>query len=172
MVFCCGSAAVMCGEPPAHRMDPKKTRREAPPRGNIFEVRAAGKAKPFRTSVRRSRHRFGIPCGKATVTAAYEELNFSGIYSTSSPGFLVDFAAGVGFCCGDAGDLPAGVGDAFGSPVFDVGGVVAVFAFAAGVFGVGAGFAAVFVFAGTGTRITPLSFGMNWLGLFGSMVIT
>ena len=38
-------------------------------------------------------------------------------------------------------------------------------------FGVGDGFTAADVFAGTGTRMTPLSGGMNWLlGLFGSIV--
>ena len=74
----------------------------------------------------------------------------------------------MGFCCGAAGVFSAGVGEAFGSPDFAGGGAAAVFALAAGDFGVG--LAEVFVFAGTGTRITPLSGGMNWLGLFGSIV--
>ena len=50
-------------------------------------------------------------------------------------------------------------------------GVVWGAVFAAGVFGVGEGFGVVAVFAGTGTSMTPLSGGMNWLlGLFGSIV--
>lgn len=56
-------------------------------------------------------------------------------------------------------------GEGFGS------GVPETFAFAAlPARGVGVGFAVVLVFAGTGTKITWPSGGMNWLGLFGSIV--
>ena len=72
-------------------------------------------------------------------------------------------------------DFAAGVGVAFGGAVFaaagDVCGTAPVLAFAGGCFGVGEGFA-VFEFAGTGTRITPLSFGMNGLPVAGSIVTT
>ena len=42
--------------------------------------------------------------------------------------------------------------------------------FADGVFGVGVGFTDVFESFGIGTRIIPLSCGMNWLPPFGSIV--
>jgi hypothetical protein len=84
---------------------------------------------------------------------------FAGCFAGDPAGLA---AAGVG------DDFTAGVGDVFGTALFAAGGV-ATFAFAAGVLGVGVGLA---VFAGTGTRITPPSDGMNWLGLFGSIVIT
>ena len=55
--------------------------------------------------------------------------------------------------------IVAGVGDGWG-------------VFADGFFGVGVGLADVFAFAGTGTRITPPSGGINWLPPFGSIVYT
>jgi hypothetical protein len=61
--------------------------------------------------------------------------------------------------------LTGGVG--FGDAL--TGGAVWAFEFAAGVFGVGVGLTAVFVFAGTGTSITPPSGGMNGLPVFGSI---
>ena len=85
----------------------------------------------------------------------------AGCFAGLAAGLVV---AGVGEA------LAAGVGDVFGTAVFAAG-CVAALAFAADVLGDGAGFA-VLAFAGTGTRITPPSLGMNWLGLFGSIVMT
>jgi len=60
------------------------------------------------------------------------------------------------------------LGVAAGFVVVFAAGAVDTFAFAAGAFGVGVGLA-VFVLTGTGTSMTP-SGGINWLGLFGSIV--
>lgn len=88
-------------------------------------------------------------------------LSVFGVSGGFAAGVAAVFGVGVGFGV-------AGVGVAFGA------GVAETFAFAFGVFGVGEGFTfalIIVVFAGTGTKITPLSFGINWLGLFGSIVI-
>lgn len=82
--------------------------------------------------------------------------------------------AGVGFGRVD----PAGLAEFAAAGVFlsvgglaavFAGGAVCVFAFAAGVFGDGDGFACASVFAGTGTSTTPPSLGMNGLPVFGSI---
>ena len=62
----------------------------------------------------------------------------------------------------------AGVGAAFGGVAIGLGvatgvGVGCPAPLTAGVFGVSVGLTAVFVFAGTGMRITPPSGGINWL---------
>ena len=96
-------------------------------------------------------------------------MSSDGFVGAGLTGCFAGLAAGLADAgVGDA--LAAGVGDVLGTAVFAAG-WVAAFALAAGVLGDGAGFA-VLAFAGTGTRITPPSEGMNWLGLFGSIVMT
>ena len=79
-------------------------------------------------------------------------------------------AAGLPF----TGLLAAGLsvfggGVAIGFGVALISGPVGTAVFAGAVFGVASGLAAVFVFAGTGTNITPPSCGINWLPPFGSI---
>src|SRR5687768_16566572 len=97
-------------------------------------------------------------------------MTFPAFYSIgdggwSAPGFPLGLAGRASlFAAGGAGlSVCGGFAAVFA-------GAVCVFALAGGVLGVGDGFACMLVLAGTGTRITPPSLGMNGLPVLGSMV--